>query len=120
MRIDLRVVLSMIGVVAASALIAGLVPALRAGASPALSALAETSLRNVGSYREKRTRQVLVGTQVALSLVLLGLAGVVLSSMQRLNRTDPGFDASGVLTLQLAPPARYPDAQARAAFSSAC
>lgn len=115
-RIDLRVVLPMIGVVAVAALIAGLVPALRAGASPALSALAETSLRNVGSHRERRTRQVLVGAQVALSLVLLGLAGVVLSSMQRLNQVDPGFDPSGVLTLQLAPPARYPDAQARANF----
>lgn len=115
-RIDLRVVIPMIGVVAAAALIAGLVPALRAGASPGLSALAETSLRNVGSYRERKTRHVLVATQVALSLVLLGLAGVVLSSMQRLNRVDPGFDASGVLTLQLAPPARYPDVQSRASF----
>ena len=115
-RIDLRLVASMIGVVAVSAMIAGLVPAFRAGASPALSALAATSLRNVGSYRERKTRQVLVSTQVALSLVLLGLAGVVLSSMQRLNRTDPGFDASSVLTMQLAPPARYPDAQARASF----
>ena len=115
-RIDLRVVLPMIGVVAVAAIIAGLIPALRAAASPALSALAETSLRNVGSYRERRTRQVLVSTQVALSLVLLGLAGVVLSSMQRLNRTDPGFDANGVLTMQLAPPARYPDVQGRANF----
>ena len=35
-RIDLRVVLPMIGVVAVAAMIAGLVPALRAGASPAL------------------------------------------------------------------------------------
>jgi putative ABC transport system permease protein len=103
-------------VVAVAAMIAGLVPALRAGASPALSALAEASLRSVGSARERKTRQLLVSAQVALSLVLLGLAGVVLSSMQRLNRTDPGFDASGVLTLQLAPPARYPDAQARASF----
>ena len=115
-RIDLRVVLPMIAVVAVAALIAGLVPALRAGASPALSALAETSLRNVGSYRERKTRQVLVSAQVALSLVLLGLAGVVLSSMQRLNQVDPGFDPHGVLTLQLAPPARYPDAQSRANF----
>jgi putative ABC transport system permease protein len=115
-RIDLRVVLPMIGVVAVAAMIAGLIPALRAAASPALSALAETSLRNVGSYRERKTRQVLVSTQVALSLVLLGLAGVVLSSMQRLNRTDPGFDPRGVLTLQLAPPARYPDVQGRANF----
>jgi putative ABC transport system permease protein len=115
-RIDAGVLLSMIGVVAAAAMIAGLVPALRAGASPATSALAETSPRNIGSYRERRVRQVLVSTQVALSLVLLGLAGVVLSSMQRLNRVDPGFDATGVLTLQLAPPARYPDVQARATF----
>ena len=106
----------MIGVVAVAAMIAGLIPALRAAASPALAALAETSLRNIGSYRERKTRQVLVSAQVALSLVLLGFAGLVLSSMQRLNRTDPGFDARGVLTLQLAPPARYPDAQARANF----
>lgn len=115
-RIDLRVILPMIGVVAVAALIAGLIPALRAGAAPAPSALAESSLRNVGSYRERKIRQVLVATQVALSLVLLGWAGVVLSSMQRLNRTDPGFDASRVLTMQLAPPARYPDVQARASF----
>ena len=115
-RIDVRVVLPMIAVVAVAALIAGLVPALRAGGSPALSALAETSLRSVGSYRERKTRQLLVSAQVALSLVLLGLAGVVLSSMQRLNQVDPGFDPSGVLTLQLAPPARYPDAQSRANF----
>ena len=115
-RIDLRVVLPMIAVVAVAALVAGLVPALRAGASPALSALAETSLRNAGSYRERRARQMLVGAQVALSLVLLGLAGVVMSSMQRLNQVDPGFDPDGVLALQLAPPGRYPDAQARANF----
>ena len=115
-RIDLRVAMLMMGVVGVAALLAGLIPALRAGAAQASPALAEASLRNTGSYRERRLRQVLVSTQVALSLVLLGLSGVVLSSMQRLNRTDPGFDASGVLTLQLAPPARYPDVLARANF----
>ena len=115
-RVDLGVVLSMIAVVAVSAMVAGVVPAIRAGALSAQSALAETSLRNIGSYRERKTRQVLVGAQVALSLILLGVAGMVLSSMQRLNQVDPGFDASRVLTLQLAPPARYPDASSRANF----
>jgi putative ABC transport system permease protein len=115
-RIDRWVVLSMVAVVGVTAIIAGVVPALRAGGSPALAALAESSLRNVGSPRERRMRQALVIAQVALSLVLLGVAGIVLSSMQRLNRTDPGFVADGVLTLQLAPPARYPTAQARADF----
>jgi putative ABC transport system permease protein len=33
-----------------------------------------------------------------------------------LNQVDPGFEPHGVLALQLAPPARYPDAQARANF----
>src|SRR5262245_38546086 len=116
LRIDVRVIAWMVGIVAGSAVVAGVVPAVRAGGAPALSALAETSLRNVGSYRERKTRQLLVTAQVALALVLLGIAAVVLSSMQRLNRTDPGFDADGVLTLQLAPPARYPDAQSRANF----
>jgi predicted permease len=115
-RIDLRVVLPMLGVVAIAALIAGLIPALRAGGSPALAALAESSVRNVGSSRERSTRSLLVAAQIALSLVLLGVAGVVLSSMQRLNRADPGFVADRVLTLQLAPPARYPDAASRAGF----
>jgi putative ABC transport system permease protein len=115
-RVDLRVLGSMVGVVAIAAMVAGLVPALRAGASPALSALAEASARNVGSYREHRARRILVASQVALSLILLGVAAVVLSSMQRLNRVDPGFDASNVLTVQLAPPARYPDPQTRANF----
>ena len=115
-RFDLRVVLLMGVVMTAAAIVAGVVPALRAGGSPAQSVLAESSLRNVGSFREKRTRQLLVAAQVALSLVLLGLAAIVASSMQRLNRTDPGFDPRGVLTLQLAPPARYGDVQARAGF----
>lgn len=115
-RVDVRVVLAMLVVVAVSALVAGLVPAYRAGASPAVAALSETSARSVGSHRGSRTRQALVAAQVALSLMLLGVAGVVLSSMQRLNGADPGFDAAGVLTLQLAPPARYPDPQSRADF----
>ena len=116
LRLDVRVIVSMIGVVAVSAIVAGLVPAVRAGGAPVLAALAEASQRSVGSFRERKMRQALVSAQVALALILLGLAGVVLSSMQRLNRTDPGFDAAGVLTLQLAPPARYPDAQSRANF----
>jgi len=113
---DARVILLMAFVLTASAVFAGLAPALRAGRTEAQSVLAESSLRQVGGRRETRTRQLLVAAQVALSLVLLGLAAVVASSMQRLNRTYPGFDTTGVLTLQLAPPARYPDAQARATF----
>src|SRR5262245_875602 len=115
-RIDWSVGIVMFAVVALSSLVAGLVPAIRAGASGAVSVLAESSSRQMGHYRDTRWRQTLVAAQIAISLVLLGTAALVATSIQRLNHTDPGFDPTAVLTLQLSPPARYGDVQARANF----
>src|SRR5262249_49762389 len=92
--VDFRVSMLMLAVVVVAALIAGTVPALRAGASEVTSVLAESSLRQIGSPRETRWRQLLVAAQVALSLVLLGTAALIATSIQRLNHTDPGFDAT--------------------------
>jgi putative ABC transport system permease protein len=51
------------------------------------------------------------------NVVLLCSAGVFLTSLQRLLRTNPGFSADNVLSMQLRlAPARYPDAAARANF----
>jgi putative ABC transport system permease protein len=114
--IDLGVTASMIGVMIGAALIAGLVPALRAGKAQAVGVLTESWIRTVGSRREGRIRDVILAGQVAVCLVLLALGAIVATSTLRLCRIHPGFDADGVLTLQLAPPARYPDAQSRADF----
>jgi predicted permease len=115
-RMDVRVAVLIIGVVAAAALVAGLVPALKAAAPRATSVLPESSSRTVGSHGVARSHQILVASQIALSLVLLATTALVATSIRRLNQRDPGFDAANVLTLQLAPPARYRDAQARASF----
>jgi putative ABC transport system permease protein len=49
-------------------------------------------------------------------VVLLGIAASVGTSMLRLASADSGFDAENVLTVQLAPPARFPQPSQRAAF----
>jgi putative ABC transport system permease protein len=45
--------------------------------------------------------RVLVGAEVALALTLFAGAALLVTSLIRLQRVTPGFDASGVLTLDL-------------------
>jgi predicted permease len=52
----------------------------------------------------QRVRNAFVVAQVALALVLLVGSGLLARSFQRMRAVDPGFDADGVLTLQLSIP----------------
>jgi putative ABC transport system permease protein len=52
----------------------------------------------------QRTRGTLVVVEVALALVLLVTAGLTIRSFLRLQRIDPGFSPSGVLSIQLTRP----------------
>ncbi len=88
------------------------------GIAPAVSAL-RTELLNDRSGaalpRRHALRDALVTCEVALSVVLVIGAGLLLRSLNRLERVDPGFAAERVLTFRLQlPPARYTDAPARA------
>lgn len=57
--------------------------------------------RSGGGRGQKRLQQALVVTQVAVSLVLLTGAGLLTRSMQKLAATDPGLDATNVLTMEV-------------------
>ena len=62
-------------------------------------------------------RGLIVVGQVALSIVLLIGAALLVESLARLRRVDPGFQAANLLTMQIAlPSARYDTVQKRAAF----
>jgi predicted permease len=62
-------------------------------------------------------RRGLVVAQVAIAFVLLIGAGLLFASFERVLQVDPGFDATGVLTAAVAPPATsYKDDAALKAF----
>ena len=82
----------------ATGILFGLVPALRTSRGGLRAALALDSRGSVGSA--SRARQVLVICDVALALMLLAGAGLMLRTVERLLRVDPGFDPRGVLTVQ--------------------
>jgi putative ABC transport system permease protein len=65
-------------------------------------------------------RSLLVIGQVAFSTVLLIGAALLMESLARVYRVDPGFRVSNLLTMSLTPsPTRYDTAQKRAAFYNA-
>jgi putative ABC transport system permease protein len=80
-------------------LIVGLLPALQASRGDATSGLQQGSRTTAGGRHSMR--RTLAVSQIALALVLLVTAGLVLRSLERLFSTDPGFDASHLLTLQV-------------------
>jgi predicted permease len=103
------------------------------GLAPALSAfrrdLASVLQGNLATSARSRFRRhlarpfsfgprgVLVAGQVALSLILLVSAGLLLQSLARLYRVDPGFRPDHVLTMSLSlAPTQYDTEAKRATF----
>jgi predicted permease len=77
-----------------------------------------TGDREIGGGRGTRAvRSGFVVAQFALALPLLAISGLLLISFVRLQRVDPGFDPSNILTVRLSlPTGRYADSAARGAY----
>jgi putative ABC transport system permease protein len=117
-RVDGRVLLFALAVSVLTGLLAGIVPALRAGRADLTDALKEGG-RGEGAVGI-RTRRLLVVGEVALSVVLLMGAAVTLRSLHALRTVDAGFDPGGVLTMSVNLPAtRYQTPARRSAFFDA-
>ncbi|HEX7333938.1 MAG TPA: ABC transporter permease [Pyrinomonadaceae bacterium] len=85
-----------------TALVVGLLPALRTASVNLDQSLKEGGRSGTGS-RMQRVRGLLVVTEIALAVVLLAGAGLMLRSFTRLQNTSPGFTADGVLHLEINP-----------------
>ncbi len=85
-----------------AALFFGVVPALRATRTGLASALSDRT--GTASRREQTLSGILVVAEVALSLGLLMGTGLLLRSLDSLNRVDLGFEKEGVLTFALEVP----------------
>jgi predicted permease len=94
---DVRVLAFTLGLTLVTGVLFGLTPALRSSRSDLNTSLRE----NVGSNERSRLRQVLVASQVALSMVLLIGAGLLVRGIGRAQRIDPGFRAAGVLAASI-------------------
>lgn len=117
-HLDPRVLLVALGVSLAVGLAFGLVPALRFGRVDPGDVLKETTRGAQGGRRSTRVQGMLIASQVALSMLLLVVAGLFLRSFVRVMHADRGFTAEHVLALDVQLPTNtFPRAADRNAFS---
>jgi predicted permease len=95
--VDLRVLLVAAVLMLLTGLAFGVGPAVAAGRSKALDALRGGAR---GGVRTQRLRAILVTVEVAACVVLLVSSGLLIRAVLRIQATDPGFRAEGVLTLR--------------------
>jgi putative ABC transport system permease protein len=89
-------------------LLVGVIPALRGAQYDAQQVLKDGG-RSTASGRRMRTRGVLVAAQLGLALTLLVGTGLLIRSLARLDRIDPGVRADNVLAMSMnLPAASYP------------
>jgi predicted permease len=106
--INERVLAFTLGASVLASLLCGLLPALKARGFDLRSA----GSRSVASG-SSRLRQVLIGAEVALTVVLLASATLLVRTLIYLETLPPGFDAHDVMTAQVSlDDARYHDAAA--------
>jgi putative ABC transport system permease protein len=104
-QIDSSVLLFTLLVSACTGLAFGVIPALSSAFDSRKSlvvALKESGDRS-SSGAKNRLSGALVAAQVAISFTLLTAAGLMLQSMIRLQRVDPGFNPENVFVMRLQP-----------------
>jgi predicted permease len=86
------------GVTIASALLFGLVPAIHGAGGPVDEGLRSAGRSSTSTRAVRRVRGALVGSQFAVAMPLLVIAGLLIASLQNLGRVDLGFETRDVLT----------------------
>jgi putative ABC transport system permease protein len=119
-RLDMPVLAFTAAVALGSAILFGLLPAIRAS-RPDVGEALKTGGRGDGRQGPgHRVRATLVAAEVSLSLVLLVGAGLMMRSFMRLQSVDLGFDPTGVVAIPVRlPEGSYPDADRAATFHAA-
>jgi predicted permease len=99
--IDWRVAAFTSGVTVIATLLAGLAPALQASRPGLLPALKDADPLGGGGRLRFRGQRALVVGQLALSLMLLVVAGLFLKSLGRAQGLSPGFDVDSIAAANL-------------------
>jgi predicted permease len=99
---DLRVLGFALLIAAGAGLLFGLLPALQASRPDLASALKDGA---GGVSRRLRSRGIFVGAQLAMSVLLLVVAGLLVRTLQHATKVEPGFAVDGVIVAATALPA---------------
>jgi predicted permease len=86
-----------------TSLLVGVFPALHATRPDVLSALKGLSGQTAGGRGASRFRTTLATAQIALSMVLVVLAGLFTKSLDNITRVDPRMNLDGLITFEIAP-----------------
>ena len=114
--LDLAVLGFSAGLTVVTAILVGMIPALRVSVPRLAAALRSGALAAAGRAHH-RIRQGIVVAEVGLAVVLAIGAGLLGACLWHLARVDPGFDPTGVLSIRITPPpARYQGAAAAGEF----
>lgn len=99
--LNTRVLLLALAVTVAVGLVTSLAPVWRLARRRVALGLAATGRSITSARGDRRLRQSFTVVQIAIAVVLLAGASVMLRSMASLQRVDPGFDTSRLLTMRL-------------------
>src|SRR5207248_2334232 len=111
--IDRDVLVYSLGLTTVTALLCGLVPAIKASRTDINASLKAAGARGVSGVAHGRLRGALVVAEVAMALVLLVGAGLSMRTFARLSRIDPGFKSDDLMHLRITlSPRRFADATA--------
>jgi putative ABC transport system permease protein len=114
-RLHPQVLLFTIAVCVATALLAGLIPAMRSSRTD-INEVLKDETRGSSSLRIGRISRLLVVFEVALSCILLAGAGLMIKSFTNMRAMDLGFTTKHVFTARLGFPPSYTDSLAERRF----
>ncbi len=101
---DARVLAFALLLATVSALLSGLVPALQASRRKVVDHLREGGRQGAG-VASRRTRNVLVGAEVALALILLTGAGLLIRTLVTMQQVERGFRPENLAMMTVTVPA---------------
>jgi predicted permease len=100
-EMNLPVLLASASLAIVTALFFGVWPALQLS-RPDVGRVAQTSTRRViGNVQSRRLHRVMIGVQVALTLLMLTAAGAAAKGFLKLANTDLGYDAQNTMSLPI-------------------
>jgi putative ABC transport system permease protein len=115
--VDMRALGFTLAISLLTGIIFGLAPALQASRPDLNETLKDVMRGAAGSAGHRRTRSLLVVSEIAISLALLVGAGLLMRSFLKLQAVPPGFNPNNLLTMRVSLEGpNYEKAESRIAF----